>query len=620
MSYTADHSPRDFNNTMVVSSPLPPRDTAISSFLSPLSNKVTEEFTSSTSSSNAKNLNQQSIPPHKEDMHAFSTKGGVRLPFPAKLYYMLQYFQCHEPEVAKIISWQPHGCCFMTHDIKRMEEFILPRFFNHRQYSSFRRNLNIWGFKRLTQNGPDHGSYYHELFLRGNPSLCNGIKRLGSKKMSEAAKQSRTIQGTAEPQFSLSVQSLTSTSFYPTSSNKSSTNTTKKGRDIATPSAFDASTSFQCPSTTRNETSTNTTMKGMDITTQSTLGSFDALTSLYCPTSTRNETSTNTTMKGMGNATTPSTLAAFDTSTSFYCPTSITRIESSTNTTKNQGSDIDTPATLAAADAGNLASYLSTSGDHTEALRLHQKALSLYEDAPGDTFKEAKARTYNNLGIEFENLGQYKAALEQHTQCLAIFEEMFGTSHEKTSTSYFNVGAVKRQLGDLEGALEMYQKSIAIDEKVKGKDHIDTALGYSSVGRIYMQKKDYEEASKIFNKSLRIREKCRGNKHPDVAVGLGDVGLIYHIRGDYDEAIMSHQRALDISESMLGNTHPQTGSCYQNLGGSFYEQGNWEAALDMCQKAKAAYVTSFGADHPKSVTANAWLDFVEVAIAGRTDD
>ena len=203
---------------------------------------------------------QISIPPVKEDKMPFSTKGGVRLPFPAKLYYMLQYFHRHEPEVAKIISWQPHGRCFMTHDVKRMEEFILPRFFNHRQYSSFRRNLNIWGFKRLTQNGSDHGAYYHDLFLRGKPSLCHGIKRLATKTTSEVARRFRVPgKPETEPKFdkmdplpppspspddiSLSASS-TSTSFYSSSSNGTSTSgTTKKGSEIVTSttqSAIDA--------------------------------------------------------------------------------------------------------------------------------------------------------------------------------------------------------------------------------------------------------------------------------------------------------------------------------------------------------------------------------------------
>ena len=51
----------------------------------------------------------------------FSTKGGVKMPFPAKLFHMLEYIDLYEPNLAKIISWQPHGRCFRTHDVKKKD-------------------------------------------------------------------------------------------------------------------------------------------------------------------------------------------------------------------------------------------------------------------------------------------------------------------------------------------------------------------------------------------------------------------------------------------------------------------------------------------------------------------
>ena len=35
-----------------------------------------------------------------------------------------------------------------------------------------------WGFKRLHQNGPDHGAYYHDCFLWGIPDTTCLIRRL----------------------------------------------------------------------------------------------------------------------------------------------------------------------------------------------------------------------------------------------------------------------------------------------------------------------------------------------------------------------------------------------------------------------------------------------------------
>jgi len=110
------------------------------------------------------------------------TKGGVTMPFPVKLHHLLEHIDLNEPEFANIISWQPHGRCFLTHDAKMIEQKnVLSKCFQHKNYASFRRQLNLWGFKRITKKGPDQGAYYHELFLRSKPYLCRAINRLQQK-------------------------------------------------------------------------------------------------------------------------------------------------------------------------------------------------------------------------------------------------------------------------------------------------------------------------------------------------------------------------------------------------------------------------------------------------------
>lgn len=108
------------------------------------------------------------------------SKGGVTIPFPMKLHNMLEHISLGNTDLAHIVSWQPHGRCFLVKDIKSFSSEVLPRFFQQKKYASFQRQLNLYGFSRITK-GPDRGAYYHELFLRSKMILCRGIQRMKVK-------------------------------------------------------------------------------------------------------------------------------------------------------------------------------------------------------------------------------------------------------------------------------------------------------------------------------------------------------------------------------------------------------------------------------------------------------
>mmetsp|Transcript_3105 Transcript_3105/g.4265 ORF Transcript_3105/g.4265 Transcript_3105/m.4265 type:complete len:214 (+) Transcript_3105:873-1514(+) len=52
----------------------------------------------------------------------------------------------------------------------------MPRFFKQTKWTSFQRQLNLYGFQRITK-GPDTGAYYHELFLLDREFLAARIVR-----------------------------------------------------------------------------------------------------------------------------------------------------------------------------------------------------------------------------------------------------------------------------------------------------------------------------------------------------------------------------------------------------------------------------------------------------------
>jgi hypothetical protein len=105
-------------------------------------------------------------------------KGGVITPFPVKLHDMLD--QIEADGLGHVVSWQPHGRCFVVHKPKEFVNHVMPHYFKQTKMASFQRQLNLYGFNRLT-GGIDKGGYYHEMFLRGKVSLAYDIHRMRVK-------------------------------------------------------------------------------------------------------------------------------------------------------------------------------------------------------------------------------------------------------------------------------------------------------------------------------------------------------------------------------------------------------------------------------------------------------
>ena len=61
-----------------------------------------------------------------------------------------------------------------------MAEFcsgVLMNYFRHDKYSSFLRQLNLYGFRKVAK-GPDVGAYAHPNFMRGRLDQLPEVRRL----------------------------------------------------------------------------------------------------------------------------------------------------------------------------------------------------------------------------------------------------------------------------------------------------------------------------------------------------------------------------------------------------------------------------------------------------------
>ncbi|RKP12783.1 hypothetical protein BJ684DRAFT_11006, partial [Piptocephalis cylindrospora] len=101
-------------------------------------------------------------------------KGNIQ-PFLAKLYCMV-----NDPETDRLIAWAPNGASFYVFRSDELARTVLPKFFKHGNFSSFVRQLNLYGFHKVpqltqatlaTSSRAECWQFANPIFCRGQPDL-----------------------------------------------------------------------------------------------------------------------------------------------------------------------------------------------------------------------------------------------------------------------------------------------------------------------------------------------------------------------------------------------------------------------------------------------------------------
>lgn len=94
--------------------------------------------------------------------------------FPEKLFQLMEAAEAEGR--TDLISFSSSGQAIFIHRAEALSQEFIPRFFRHSSIQSFKRQMRMYGFRKVTQ-GPEAGSFAHKLFIRGRPDLAKEIRR-----------------------------------------------------------------------------------------------------------------------------------------------------------------------------------------------------------------------------------------------------------------------------------------------------------------------------------------------------------------------------------------------------------------------------------------------------------
>ncbi|XP_043690499.1 heat stress transcription factor B-3-like [Telopea speciosissima] len=121
-------------------------------------------------------------------------------PFLSKTYMLIE-----DPSTDDVISWNSDGSSFIVWKPAEFSSDLLPTLFKHSNFASFVRQLNTYGFRKVTTN---RWEFCNDKFRRGAKELLSEIRR--RKAWTSKGSTNATTQAQTAPQESDEEQGSTS--------------------------------------------------------------------------------------------------------------------------------------------------------------------------------------------------------------------------------------------------------------------------------------------------------------------------------------------------------------------------------------------------------------------------
>lgn len=184
-------------------------------------------------------------------------------------------------------------------------------------------------------------------------------------------------------------------------------------------------------------------------------------------------------------------------------------------------------------------------GAHVLSLRQHPREFISWSETALGAARQLKDRASEgqhsgNLGYAYDDLGEYRRAIEFYEQTLAIAREI-GDRHSE-GLSLGNLGVAYAQLGETRRAIEFHEQALIIS-RGEGNRRAE-GMNLANLGYAYDDLGEYRRAVEFYEQALVVVREV-GDRRTEGMV-LGNLGVAYQQLGENHRAIEFYEQQLTI--------------------------------------------------------------------------
>lgn len=246
--------------------------------------------------------------------------------------------------------------------------------------------------------------------------------------------------------------------------------------------------------------------------------------------------------------------------------------------------------------AARLCNTYPDAGVYVLGLRQHPREFISWLETALKAARQLKDRAAEgahsgNLGYAYDDLGDYRRAIEFYEQHLAIAREMGDRRGEGNALG--NLGVAYHNLGEPRRAVEFYEQKLVITREIGDRYGEGQALG--NLGNAYAALGEVQQAIEFLEQDLIIAREI-GDRRGEGSV-MGSLGNAYAALGEQRRAIEFYEQHLAIARE-IGDRHGNGGALL-NIGLALGKLGEHaeavahvEAALEIFAQIESPYAES----------------------------